>query len=429
MESIHASSVMIFVAFGIVGFAVVLAVGFMVWDRVQPVVSRLLGGVTVGESLSAWVHRRGSQRDEDDGGDGDDDVDDTTAALLALLPTASLVVGPANEVVRANPEAYRLGLMRDDEIVNKEVLAAIHEVREYGGRRHCELQTMTPEQFLPSSSQAHSGEEHRVEEGMSMVSRPNWLRVTVGRMGRRWIVVLIDDVSEGIRFGQVRDAFIENVSQQLLKPTQALRHLADALECGDMDDREAIRRDALQVRRSCAHMEHMVADLLLLMKAQAPVEPSANNRVTVAEQLERVAQRLQPEAESAQVTVQVGADEGLTVHGDAGQIGVAVEKMVRNALWYSSPGMQVALTAAATPAGDGVVIRVIDRGVGISRDEQERIFERFYRGRNQTDRTQDGIGLGLAIVKHVALTHHGSVGVWSAPGQGSTFSLTLPAAR
>ncbi len=57
------------------------------------------------------------------------------------------------------------------------------------------------------------------------------------------------------------------------------------------------------------------------------------------------------------------------------------------------------------------------------------MFERFYRGSNQNERTQDGIGLGLAIVKHVALTHHGSASVWSRVGQGSTFTLSLPVAR
>lgn len=79
--------------------------------------------------------------------------------------------------------------------------------------------------------------------------------------------------------------------------------------------------------------------------------------------------------------------------------------------------------------GSQVLIGVIDRGCGIERKEQSRIFERFYRGGNQNERSVDGVGLGLAIVKHVALTHHGSASVWSAPGQGSTFTLTLPAAR
>ncbi len=75
------------------------------------------------------------------------------------------------------------------------------------------------------------------------------------------------------------------------------------------------------------------------------------------------------------------------------------------------------------------LLSVLDRGCGIAQKEQSRIFERFYRGGNQNGHSEEGIGLGLAIVKHVALTHHGSASVWSAPGQGSTFTLELPVAR
>lgn len=72
------------------------------------------------------------------------------------------------------------------------------------------------------------------------------------------------------------------------------------------------------------------------------------------------------------------------------------------------------------------MVRVIDHGEGVPKADLPRIFERFYRGSNQNERTTDGIGLGLAIVKHAALAHHGDVTVWSAPGQGSTFTLSLP---
>ena len=86
---------------------------------------------------------------------------------------------------------------------------------------------------------------------------------------------------------------------------------------------------------------------------------------------------------------------------------------------------------AVTASSDGghAVVRVIDQGCGIPKSEQEHIFERFYRGKEQNERTGAGIGLGLAIVKHVALSHHGAASVWSSPKSGSTFSLSLPVAR
>lgn len=105
---------------------------------------------------------------------------------------------------------------------------------------------------------------------------------------------------------------------------------------------------------------------------------------------------------------------------------MAVRKMVENAIVYSHPGGAVGVSVALSSDGKNAVVRVIDHGEGVPKADLPRIFERFYRGSNQNERTTDGIGLGLAIVKHAALAHHGDVTVWSAPGQGSTFTLSLP---
>ncbi len=103
-------------------------------------------------------------------------------------------------------------------------------------------------------------------------------------------------------------------------------------------------------------------------------------------------------------------------------------KLVENAIAYSPDRTTVNVSIKANEEHTEAVVSVLDRGVGIPVGEQNRIFERFYRGDNQNEHSQDGIGLGLAIVKHVALTHHGSASVWSSPGQGSTFALVLPLA-
>ena len=100
-----------------------------------------------------------------------------------------------------------------------------------------------------------------------------------------------------------------------------------------------------------------------------------------------------------------------------------------NAIAYSPDGKGITVSVKPNEDGTKVLLSVLDRGCGIAQKEQSRIFERFYRGGNQNGHSEEGIGLGLAIVKHVALTHHGSASVWSAPGQGSTFTLELPVAR
>ena len=107
----------------------------------------------------------------------------------------------------------------------------------------------------------------------------------------------------------------------------------------------------------------------------------------------------------------------------------AVAKLVENAIAYSAQGTVVSVLVTRASSPERAMVQVVDRGCGIAKDECPRVFERFYRGSNQNHRTSEGIGLGLAIVKHVSLTHHGSVSVWSAPGQGSTFTMSLPVAQ
>lgn len=353
--------------------------------------------------------------------DEDDDLSDDTAALLSMLPTTSIVIDDNDDVVRCSPVAYRLGVVSDDAIVEREVLDAVHEVRQSGGKRQFDLTTATPERY----SGTREKDDHVDTQS---VHRPNWLKITVGRINEHFIVVLISDVSDSIRFSQVRDSFITNVSEQLLGPTEALAKLADSLEAGDLDERQ-VADDAQQVRSSCNKLNHMVSDLLLLIRAQEPITPSSANRLNVMEQLRQVTERLEPLAAQSGVRLNVVGDEGLVVNGEADQIDSAVTKLVENAIGYSSANGTVSVSAAKAKDGNQAVIRVIDQGVGIAKKDQARIFERFYRGSSQSERTVDGVGLGLAIVKHVALTHHGDVSVWSAPGQGSTFSLTLPLAQ
>jgi two-component system sensor histidine kinase SenX3 len=103
---------------------------------------------------------------------------------------------------------------------------------------------------------------------------------------------------------------------------------------------------------------------------------------------------------------------------------VAVGNLVANAVAYSPDSSTVVV--AARLADDMVEITVTDQGIGIPQAELDRIFERFYRVDPARHRSTGGTGLGLSIVKHVAASHGGDVRVWSSPGHGSSFTLTLP---
>ena len=366
-------------------------------------------------------------------------LEGSTQALLALIPAATVVVDGDDEVVRSSPDAYRLGIVSNDEISNPKIIEAIAQVRRSGGRRSFNLITRTPTEFaLDAAAESTESDDWEISQAQA-VSRRNWLKITLGRIDRSLVVVLIDDVSDSVRFVRTRDAFMTNVSEQMLKPVQALEELAAQLKTTshlEGDDPELLRshlrsvsKDASSVQRYSAYLGHVLKDLLLLIRAQERIRPSRENVLDVAEQIRAVVQGEQDRADHAHVTLRWRCDQPLTIHGDGQQIRVALAKLVENAISYSSSGSTVSLVAQASKDGHYGIIRVVDHGRGISKADQGRIFERFYRADNQSEETAVGIGLGLAIVKHVALTHHGSVTVWSAPGEGSTFTLMLPLAQ
>ena len=132
-------------------------------------------------------------------------------------------------------------------------------------------------------------------------------------------------------------------------------------------------------------------------------------------------------AEVKGIAIARGGDVDLVVYGDEGQLAIAVGNLLDNAIAYSGEGTRVAVGVHSRD--DAVEIAVTDQGIGIAEEEQERIFERFYRVDPARSRETGGTGLGLAIVKHTIGNHGGEVSVWSQPGAGSTFTIKLPAVR
>ncbi len=398
------------------------------------------------DRLRSLMGNRNKDGEQTDG----EALEGSTQALLALIPAATVVIDGDDEVVRSSPDAYRLGIVSNDEIADPKIIEAIAQVRRSGGRRSFNLITRTPTEFaLDTAAESPESDDWDLEDAddpgdathvqAQAVSRRNWLKITLGRIDESLVVVLVDDVSDSVRFVRTRDAFMTNVSEQMLKPVQALEELAAQLKTTsdlDGDDPDLLRshlrsvsKDASSVQRYSAYLGHVLKDLLLLIRAQERIKPNRENVLDVSEQIGAVAQDEQDRADQAHVTLRWRCDQPLTIHGDGQQIRVALAKLVENAISYSSSGSTVSLVAQASNDGHYAKIRVVDHGRGISKADQDRIFERFYRADNQNEETAVGIGLGLAIVKHVALTHHGSVTVWSAPGEGSTFTLMLPLAQ
>lgn len=395
----------------------------------------------------AWDEDKDEDDDDEDDNDNEDrddeDLDSSSIRILSTINSATIVVDKEDEIVRASPAVYELGLASNDSISNQQVLDAVHRSRISGEKESFDLVTMTPSNMAVSEAASDQGapghddsnsvssQQNDEDREMQLVSRRNWLTITVRAISDSLVLVLVQDNSEQRRFAQLRDDFVTNISRQLLIPTQALSQLGhdleESLKAGNVT-RQTLLSDSQTVALETRHLNHLVADLILLMKAQQTIKPSERNRLRVMDLVRNVGAACKNLAQNRNIKVLIQGDESLEINADRDQVEAAITKLVENAILYSPLNSTVVLSASRAKNKDLALIRVIDHGKGISREDQKRIFERFYRGSNQAEETSDGVGLGLAIAKHVALTHHGSIGVWSMPGQGSTFSFYLPLA-
>ncbi|MDZ7674269.1 MAG: ATP-binding protein [Acidimicrobiales bacterium] len=236
-------------------------------------------------------------------------------------------------------------------------------------------------------------------------------------------LVVIEDVTERQRVDAVRRDFVANISHELKTPVGGIGVLAETLLTED--DLGIIGRLAERMHHEAMRASRTIDDLLELSRIEAG-EASLRDPVPVHLVLAEAVERATTAAEHRGITIDlVEPSRRLELLGDRRQLVSAVFNLLDNAIKYSSDGSSVVVSAATD--GPSVQLWVADRGIGIPRRDLERIFERFYRVDRARSRETGGTGLGLAIVRHVASNHGGEVRVDSREGEGTTFTLVMPA--
>jgi two-component system sensor histidine kinase SenX3 len=239
----------------------------------------------------------------------------------------------------------------------------------------------------------------------------------------RGAVAIVEDVSDRHRLEAIRRDFVANVSHELKTPVGALSLLAETLD-GE-EDPVVVARLAGRVAAEAERLGQIIDDLLDLSRIEANEAPR-QDMVPLSVIVGQAVEPLRAVAATAGVTVEVGdLPRHIAVPGDRRDLVSAVANLVDNGVKYSERGSLVQVTARVD--GDWAEIAVADQGVGIPARDLERVFERFYRVDRARSRSTGGTGLGLSIVRHVAANHSGTVSVESREGEGSTFTLRLPA--
>lgn len=366
----------------------------------------LIVGLAVG-ALLVWIAMRRSITTVDEFADRPIEVPAGASQVLAAIGSSGVVVGPHDEVVESTAQARTIGIVRGNRIAIPTVLELVQQTR---------------------ADQVIRGVDIEVKRGSAGRRTSVFLSVRVAPLGDNLIVVLAEDRTSAVRVEQTRRDFVANVSHELKTPIGAVGLLAEAVE-GAAEDPEAVHRFAGRLGIESQRLSDLVSQIIDLSRVQADDPLVQAELIDIDDILTQAIDRCRVDAERRNVMLTVAGDTGCQVLGSERQLSTAVGNLVENAIIYSDPGARVALAAHRATRGhdDYIEITVSDNGIGIASADLERIFERFYRVDYARSRANGGTGLGLSIVKHIAAAHGGEVSVWSQPGQGSTFTVSIPA--
>ncbi|PNZ39082.1 two-component system histidine kinase PnpS [Mammaliicoccus vitulinus] len=236
------------------------------------------------------------------------------------------------------------------------------------------------------------------------------------------LVVVMHDITKLKKLEHMRKDFVANVSHELRTPITSIKGFAETLLDGAKNDPESLDMFLNIMLDESNRIQSLVQDLLDLSKIEQndeiPKEP-----ISLTEIAEHSINTVSTVATKKDIELVNKIDQNVVSLGDKDKMTQVMINLLSNAISYSPRSSQIILTVK--DVGDGQIISVQDNGIGISEDEQKRIFERFYRVDKARSRDSGGTGLGLSITKHIIEAHNGQIKVESEVGQGSHFIVKL----
>ena len=238
-------------------------------------------------------------------------------------------------------------------------------------------------------------------------------------------VAVTRDVSALIELEQLKDQFISVAAHELKTPVAVMKGFAQALLRTD-DNMPPARRKMLDaINRGSDRIDRVVQDLLDISRFHAGRLDLVMEKIYLPDLVEQVADRESLSATKHQIRLTDASP--VVVLGDRDRLEQVVVNLIDNAMKYSPGGWDVEVGVRL--AGKDAVVQVSDRGVGIPREKQGHIFERFYRAHTGTAFDYGGMGVGLYISKEIVGRHGGRIWFESREGEGSVFSFSLPLVR
>ncbi len=239
--------------------------------------------------------------------------------------------------------------------------------------------------------------------------------------GVRGAIVLLVDVTEREEREQMRREFTSNVSHELKTPLTSIYGMSDLMRNGLVKP-EDIPGFASDIYKEAERMIRLVSDIMKLSKLEEQEQDAEPKPVDLFALAEEVKQELSYLAKEKEINLYL-TGEHCTINGNENVLFELLYNLCDNGIRYNRPGGNVRISIE--PEGERVRLTVADNGIGIPREHQGRVFERFYRVDKSHSSKMGGTGLGLSIVKHAAAYHHADVQLKSEENMGTTIIITF----
>ena len=290
---------------------------------------------------------------------------------------------------------------------NQMIETTVHKARKSDEPFHGKIELLTPhEQHLSLSASAIPSSSH------SDSSK------TPG------VIIVFHDITEIHRLENMRRDFVANVSHELKTPLASIQAFAETLIDGAIHDADNNMLFLTRIVEQSDRLNLLIQDLLSIARLESGENVHDFASVDLTEITQRCLNDHQSHAAKKNIALVFNQSDSVWVFAEADGLTQILDNLVDNALKYTPEDGTVTVNIQAEPRA--VHLQVIDTGIGIPSDHQDRVFERFYRIDKARSRQLGGTGLGLAIVKHLVNAFGAEVEVISAADQGTTFQITFP---
>jgi signal transduction histidine kinase len=268
-----------------------------------------------------------------------------------------------------------------------------------------------------------------IDRTFELCSSGTSLRLTsirsAGDAGSQDTALFISDMSLQREIERSRSQFLYHVTHELRTPLTNIRAYAETLSQGVLTDENSLRECYNVIIGETQRLSRLVEDILSLSQFEAGAARLVMDDVNMARLIRQVVEDMQASADEKGLDLRLTLPAKVpTLRGDKDRLAVVLTNLVGNAIKYTASRGTVEVTCL--PGDKRLRIIVKDTGIGIDRSEHEKVFEKFYRSRDEKVAHVSGTGLGLALAQEIVRAHGGTIELESVPDQGSTFTVVLP---